>query len=496
MQFSFTGPAYTSIAKVADAERAVNLYLETAAPGATIRGGKYLVSTPGLKLFATLPTSPVRAIWAGDNRLFAIGGSKLYEIESNGAVLPPIGDCGPDMGPAQIFSNGPQLMVISGLQAYITDGAQPLGAQLVAATFSDTGLPVQARTGAYLDGYFIVQSPNSQQFQISDITPDGASWLSLDFGQKTGGSDRLCCIFSDHEELWLIGFRTTEVWYNSGAGNFPFSKIQGAFIEQGATAPFSVAKIDNSMFWLGGDERGAGIVWRMQGYTPIRISNHAVEFAIQRYPSITDAIAVTRQYMGHQFYELHFPSADACWVYDVATGTWHERLRWASNQNKWHEHPCRYHAYSNFPTQTTGQSSGQHYVGDYRNGNIYVESADYFDNAGEPKRWLRSSPHITDELRFMRHEQLIIDMQMGGGDIPCSFLEAGNDPKVMLRVSDNGGFSWTANERWQSCGTVGEYQGRYRTIFRQLGRSADRAYELSGSDPIQIAIVDADLRVS
>lgn len=394
MIFGFCGPGYQSIAKVADAERSINLFLESAAPGATVRGGKYLTSTPGLKLFATLPTAPVRAIFAGDNRLFAIGGSKLYEIFSNGTVSAAIGDCNPGPGPAQIFSNGPQLMVVSGLQVYITDGSQPMGSQLVAATFSDTGLPVQATTGAYLDGYFIAQTPNSQQFQISDITPDGASWLSLDFGQKTGGSDRLTCIFSDHEELWLIGQRTTEVWYNSGAGNFPFSKIQGAFIEQGCIAPFSVVKLDNSIFWLGGDERGVGVVWRMQGYTPIRVSNHAIEQLIQRAAensSITDAIGVSRQYLGHSFYELHLPAADQCYVYDVATGTWHERLRWEADQNKWHEHPCRYHAEGQFPTATVGQSSSFHYVGDWRNGNIYIESVNYFDNAGEPKRWLRSS---------------------------------------------------------------------------------------------------------
>ena len=493
--FGFTGPGYLSQAKVADAERSINLYVELAGRGAHIRGGSYLVSTPGLKRFCTLPTAPVRALFAGDNRQFAIGGSKLYEFFYDGTVSPAIGDCNAGPGPAEIYSNTPQspaagsqLFVVSGNQGYITDGSRAPGDQLRPV--------IPASHGAYLDGYFLAQEPNSNRFFVSNLL-DGNIWNPLDFGVKIGGPDRTARIFADHEEIWLIGFRSTEPWYNSGAGNFPFAKIQGAFIEQGLTAPNSLSKLDNSIFWLGGDDRGAGIVWRMQGYTPVRVSNHAVEWAIQRYPTITDAVAVTRQYLGHSLYELHFPSADACWVYDVATDMWHERLRWSAPENQWHEHPCRTHAYGNFPTAVVGESSGQHFVGDYRNGNIYTESADWLDNDGEPKRWLRSSPHILDELRFMHHEKLIIDMQMGGSEtIHCPFLAAGNDPKAMLRVSDNGGYSWSELERWASAGRLGEYQGRYRVIFRQLGRSADRAYELSGSDPIQIAIVDADLTVS
>lgn len=498
MHFGFIGPGYLSQAKVADAERCINLYPELIGKGATVRNGAYLVSTAGLKLFCTLPTGPVRCLFAGDNRLFAIGGSKLYEIFYDGTVSAPIGDCGNDPGPAEIYSNTPaspaagsQLFVVSGVQGYITDGSKPAGAQLVPV--------VAAVHGAYLDGYFLAQEPNSNRFFVSALL-DGSSWNALDFGVKIGGPDRMARLFADHEEAWLIGFRTTEPWFNSGAGNFPFSKIQGAFVEQGCIAPATLAKLDNSLFWLGGDDRGDGIVWRMQGYTPIRVSNHAVEWQIQRYPVITDAVAVTRQYIGHAFYELHFPSANngdgACWVYDVSTDMWHERLRWAEDRNKWMEHPCRTHVFGTFPTGVAGKSSGQHFCGDFRNGNVYVESADYLDNAGEAKRWLRSSPPIVEDLNRHRNDKVTFDMQMGGGDVASPFLDAGNDPKVMLRVSDDGGFSWSANERWTTAGKLGNFQGRYRAQFRQLGSSWDRAYELSGSDPIQVALVDADLVAS
>lgn len=507
--FPFIGPSYSSISKTFDAERSINLYPELSGVGAHPKSGIFLNKTPGLKKFVTLPTGPVRCLYAGDNRLFAIGGSKLYEIFANQTVGPALGDCGVATTPAQIITNaqsspasGSELIVVSGAQVYLFDGSQPVGNQLT---------PVTAGVlGGYLDGYFIVQEPSSNRFFISGLL-DGTSWDPNDFGSKIGGSDRLCAIFCDHEQLWLIGFRTTEVWYNSGAGNFPFSRIQGAFIEQGCIAPYTVGKLDNSLFWLGGDDRGAGIVWRMQGYTPIRVSNHAVEAAIQRYPVITDAIALTRQYLGHSFYEIHFPSANpdpisnvpagACWVYDVATGMWHERLRWNPQSGKWAEHVCRFHAFGNFPDGPAG-SSGQHFVGDYRNGNVYVESVDNLDNDGEPLRWLRSSPPLSDHLGWTYYEKLIIDMQTGGSTgypggmsaVNSPFLNQGSTPKGMLRISDDGGNTWD-NGRIISLGRIGEYQsGRFRAEFRQLGRSVDRVIEFSGSDPIQIALVDAQLR--
>ncbi len=485
------GPTYTSQSKAFDGERAINVYPEVLASGAHARNGMYLAATPGLKLFTTIPFGPIRCLWAGDNRLFAVAGTKLVEVFPDGHQV-TFGDVGVAQTPAQIFSNGNELFVVSGAQGYLFDPAVGTG-----------GIPVVAADqGAYLDGYFIAKQPGTNQFNISGLL-DGSTWNPLDFGLKIGGPDRLAAIFSDHEELWLIGFRTTEVWYNSGAANFPFNKIVGAFVEQGCIAPYSVAKLDNSMFWLGGDDRGAGVVWRMQGYTPIRISNHAVEYAIQRYPIITDAIAVTRQYLGHSFYEIHFPSADACWVYDVASNMWHERLRWDDVGNRWHEHVGRYHAYVNFPGNAIG-SLGQHMVGDWRNGNIYIESTDNLANATgldihgvpnggiEPIRWLRSSPHVTDDLKWTFYEQLQIDMQVGGSaTINEPFRNTGGNPQVMLRVSDDGGFTWS-NERWQSAGKLGQYS--YRVVYRQLGRSRDRAFELSGTDPIQVALIDAYLR--
>ena len=72
----------------------------------------------------------------------------------------------------------------------------------------------------------------------------------------------------------------------------------------------------------------------------------------------------------------------------------------------------------------------------------------------------------------------------------------GSDPQVMLRWSDDGGHTWS-NEHWRSMGKIGE-TGR-RVLWRRLGMTMklrDRVYEVSGTDPVKIAIMGAELIVS
>jgi hypothetical protein len=72
----------------------------------------------------------------------------------------------------------------------------------------------------------------------------------------------------------------------------------------------------------------------------------------------------------------------------------------------------------------------------------------------------------------------------------------GSDPQVMLRWSDDGGHTWS-NEHWSPLGKIGVYQ--QRVFWRRLGMTLklrDRVYELSGTDPVKIAIMGAELHLS
>jgi hypothetical protein len=66
----------------------------------------------------------------------------------------------------------------------------------------------------------------------------------------------------------------------------------------------------------------------------------------------------------------------------------------------------------------------------------------------------------------------------------------------MLRWSDDGGHTWS-NEHWASMGAIGA--SGTRTFWRRLGMTdklRDRVYEVSGADPVKIAIIGAELSVT
>ena len=69
-------------------------------------------------------------------------------------------------------------------------------------------------------------------------------------------------------------------------------------------------------------------------------------------------------------------------------------------------------------------------------------------------------------------------------------------PRVMLRWSDDGGHTWS-NEHWRSMGRIG--QTGHRVIWRRLGMTQkirDRVYEISGTDPVSVTIMGAELIAS
>jgi len=88
----------------------------------------FMYGRPGLKFFAQVTPTDIRAMWAGGGRLFVIHHDKQTEVHEDGSqttasqtlafepALP---------GPAQIFSNGHQLMIVSGGKVYCNNGLGP-----------------------------------------------------------------------------------------------------------------------------------------------------------------------------------------------------------------------------------------------------------------------------------------------------------------------------------------------------------------------------------
>lgn len=480
----------------------INLY-----PEVVTEGGKeaaFLNRAPGLSLLATVGTGPIRGLWTFGYFTYVASGYELYKLDASwtATLLGTISGT----GPVSMSDNGTQLFIACNPKGYIYNSFTTVFAQITDADFQG------AVTVAFLDGYFVFNQPNSQKLWVTSLY-DGSSITPLGFASAEGNPDNLIALMVDHREAWLFGTNSVEVWYDAGLPDFPLTRIQGAFNEIGCAAPYSVAKLDNGLFWLGADARGRGVVYRSQGYSGVRISTHAVEFAIQGYGSISDAIGYTYQQEGHAFYVLTFPTANATWVYDAATGAWHERAGFHDGGFIRHRSNC----YTTFNNTSI--------VGDYENGKIYSLSLDVYDDAGDIQKWLRSwraLPAGQNNLKRTAQHSLQLDCETGTNytvdetvivDIMADdgyylvtesseFLigeitetQPGN-PQVMLRWSDDAGHNWS-NEHWVNMGQYGAYGTR--AIWRRLGMTTklrDRVYEVSGTDAVKVAIMGAELEVT
>jgi hypothetical protein len=467
MKSPILGSAYVTRSINAANNRMVNLF-----PEVIIEGGKepaFLNRAPGLNLLTTVGQGPVRGMWQYGGYGYIVSGNTLYRID-NEYNITTIGVVAND-GPVSMSDDGNHLFIACNGPSFIYNATT-----LAFGQITDPDFP-GALTVSYLDGYFVFIEPNSQRVWVTTLL-NPTSIDPLDFASAEGSPDGLVSSITDHSEVWLFGTNSVEVWYNSGAADFPLQRIQGAFNEIGCAATYSVAKLDNGLFWLGSDNRGQGIVYRANGYTGTRISTHAVEWQIQQYGDISDAIAYTYQQDGHAFYVLTFPTAGATWVYDVATQAWHERASFTNGDFSRHRSNCQMF----FNSKVT--------VGDFQNGNIYAFDLDVYADGAFTQKWLRSwraLPTGTNTLKRTAQHALQLDCEAGvGGD---------TNPQVMLRWSDDGGYTWS-NEHWKGMGRVGEYGTR--VIWRRLGMTMklrDRVYEVSGTDPVKIAIMAAELDV-
>lgn len=394
-----------------------------------------------------------------------------------------------------------------GTGTYILNYAQTIASEaMYALSFSimpnSDGAFTGGNTVDIVDNYFVYNKPNSQQWAatnaLSPITP------ALSFSSKDGSPDNLVSLIVDHREVYLLGEASSEVWVDVGAFPFPFQRIPGTSTQHGIAAKFSMARVGNSFAYVSRNIRGQAMIVQMNGYIPQRISTHAVEQTLVN-RNVDDAIAYTYQLEGHECYVVTFPSIDLTWVYDVTTQMWHKWLS-VDNFNQFRRHR------SNCGTLFNGIVL----VGDYENGKIYeLDPENYTDDGSEIRR-LRRAPHIVTDLQRQFFDEFQIQFQPGvglngiamrpqtgaiAGYAIAGFAIAGGsytapvgvNPKAMLRWSSDGGSTWS-NEKWVSIGAEGKYNNR--AIWRRLGWSRDRIFEVVVTDPVKAVIVSANLKAS
>jgi len=460
--------AYDGKSIIASGQECINLYAEINSKDPQAPAKVTYYPTPGTILYAD-PNflRKARASYRTSiGTAYYVVGTNVYFVSSAQALI-LIGSVA-DLASQIIFSdNGIVCVFVDGVNGYVIDlNTNTLG------TIIDPNF-YGADWVALLDTFFVFNVPLTNQFYISIsnasyllLTTTGA-FDPLDIASKSGFNDPIVGIVSVHGELWLIGTLTSEVWIGTGAADFYFQRQQGAFIQHGCAAQYSIATMDVLVFFIMQDQQGNGIVVQGQGYEVIEISTPRIVHEFKSYETLADAIGFCFQLDDHPFYCLIFPIANKGWMYDLKTKQWNE-WNWIDENGQFlrPRANCCMFAY------------GSVLVGDWENGKLLELSIDAYTDEDSSIVRVRTFPHMSDGVKFT-YLNFMADIE------PGTIVDQDDDPQISLSWSDNKGRSY-GNPVTQSLGKTGEYQ--VVPSWNALGEARDRVFKLSWSTNNKMAL--------
>lgn len=327
MLIPLIGGSYSARSIIANAQRSINYFPEANRRDSPTeftlyqRPGRLRLASPGV-------AGQGRGLFQASNgEAFAVVGENVYFIDA-GFHFNLLGTLLDALASQIAFAdNGADLVIVDGsTHGYTVNLATHAFAVIVDPTGAFTG----STQLAYLDTFVLYNYPGTRFF--GSTLSNTITFDSLYIAGKDGYPDPLVAMKVNRREALLFGRVKSEIWYDAGGAAFPFERLPGAYIEHGCLAPFSVASYDISTYWLASDLSGDCMVLKLQGYDVTRVSNHALEYALQQMKiagaDLSLAFAFCWQQNGHVFYSLNFPSGNQTWVYDAAiddpTMAWHQ----------------------------------------------------------------------------------------------------------------------------------------------------------------------------
>ena len=314
---------------------------------------------------------------------------------------------------------------------------------------------------------------------FSDVG-DGSSATSLNAIGAESNPDDLVRDYTFSQVLYRFGKRSCEPWYNSGVGTPPFDRLEGQIINIGLQATHSVANTRDFVYWLGSDNQ----VYAARGGQERVVSTAAISGEIQSYIETTDAFGEVFTMDDLIVYVLTFPTANKTWalIEKLGVNGWFELSEGVDGG--------RYNAGSILEVYN------KIFIGDRSNGNLNYLSFDAYDQAGEAWQRRRVMGSINgDKLGQKGHRVQMSRMEFiletGVGLITGQ----GEDPKIMIEASYDGGKSWTTGT-WMKIGRLG--QTNILAEWYSMKSFYDMIVRLTTSDPVAFNIYSAaiDIRLA
>lgn len=423
----------------------------------------YILSTfPGLKYISTNAAGQDRGLFNHLEVLYKVSGNTLFSIAANG-VHTTLGTI-PGVGRCRFCGINNTLVIVSGGLVFAWDTVALTLTQGTDPNFSSPNAPTSLNSQVIYDGA-------GQEWMVTNagmaMTING-----LNVADAESSADDIVRAYAMNQILLLFGTRTIEPWWDSGDGNPPFTRVDTGIVQIGLGALDSIGNNKSVLYFFGSDDQD----YVLQGYNAAPISTETMAKTFQDYGTTSDAIGWCMTIQGKNFRVLTFPTEDKTWIYQEG-GEWFE-LSSGADGGRWIANSYAF-------------CYRKHWMGDYRNGNLYELDAETYTENGNPIIRTRDSAPLHGGLldpkfsgKRIEMNRFELFMETGVGLISGQ----GSDPVVMLSFSDDGGRTWST-EMWGQVGEMGAFQ--FKVEWFGLGSFDTRIFRIKTSDPVSYQIYSA-----
>lgn len=432
-----------------------------------------LFQPSGLKQFADTMAGVNRGGMEMSSVPYFVNGNSLVSVNSAGVVT-TIGTIA-GSGRVSLANNGQYLViVVPGSTSYAFNNVDNTLLPITSVNFRTSD------TVVFKDGYFVFSSSDGSVFFNSSLN-DPFTYDALDFGTAEINPDRIVALHVNHNELFVAGSETIELFQNIGGTGFPFQRIPGANIQKGVTAKFSLVEFDSTFCFVGGGLNERPAIWKVTGSSSAaKLSTDAIDYAIQKFSpdEIANSFAYTYSEQGQLMAMFTFESE----VIESKTFVYNGTASALSGQAVWFELQSGV-IDNRFNVQSVVSAYGKILVGDSTTGIIGELDQDTLTYYGD---------EITREMTTSPFSQNGTDIF--AGEFEATFESGvgvttgqGSDPLVGMSFSDNGGRTFKGPFN-RSIGKIGEY-GRQSVWTRQGRFPVARSIKLRITDPVKANLI-------
>jgi len=433
---------------------------------------------PGLTSWIDLGTGyPVEGLywWEFDQSVIAVSNGRIWritdaggtksEISSGGDLLDPYGTT---LGRVRVeFAElDTYVFMANGKFVYYPDGAS-LSKYVNDA---DADAPTHVHYVTAHDKYILCDDASAVGKIMYSNVGVPLAWNALDFFTLESKPDDLMQVRSAWREIFLPGSDSIEVWFNDGVT--PFSRLEGAYTEDGILASYSLVNSDGVWLYL---NKNRDVV-ALSGRTPRVISGPFAKF-LDSLTFVSDAWGQVVKVAGRSFYVLTFQQEDKTIVCDVTRvdsgGGWSEWGAWGGA------------AYADFIGRAYCYAVGFNFhLWGGTDGKIYKMDPDTYKDGATAIRTVRQTGRV-DHGTGMKKRSLRLRVKIKKEPVNVDVAS----PQLKIRWRDDNDAAWGS---YRTIDIASDTRDEFYIDLYQLGVYRARQWEFLQEQACGFCLIEAE----